>query len=241
MAMRGLAGVVAGLLAGLGLWMVAPTRPGAEQHAAITRVSAEAGGQPVAVTFDFEMAGLPVPHWAIAVQQDGSGRYDDLSHSNQATDQTRQPIHVEAATRRRLDAGLNKVASGNCAKVAKNIANTGTKRIAYRSSGDAWVSCTFNYTEDRGLEDAVAAFQAIAQTLQEGDRLEHSHRFDRLGLDEDVDDLTKEIKEGEAIEIENIAPVLQSIVQDERVMERVRRKAARLLQDGAEATPIAAN
>jgi hypothetical protein len=233
--------VFAGLLMGLGVWVIVPLSLEAEPHAATTRVSAEAPEEFTAVNFDFEMPGLPVPHWAIEIRQDGSGRYDDLSHSNRATDQTRQRIHVEAGTQRRLDAGFNKVVAGNCAKVAKNLANTGIKRIAYRSSADAWVSCTFIYTENKGLEDAVAAFQAIAQTLQEGNRLEHSHRFDRLGLDEDMDELTKEVKDGEAIEIENIAPVLQSIVQDERVMERVRRKAARMLQDTVGATSTAAN
>ena len=224
---------LAGLgLAGLGLGLAA----GSNSPAATS--AASAAGQPVAVTFDFERQGLPVPHWAIDIQQDGSGHYDDLSHPNDPTAQTQRAIRVEAATRHRLDAGFDRVAAGKCEANIKNLANTGTKRIAYRRSGDVWVSCTFIYTEDKGLEDATTAFQAIAQTLQEGDQLEHSHRFDRLGLDAEIDELAKEVKEGEAIEVENIAPVLQSIAQDERVMERVRRKAARLLQD---ASPVAAN
>jgi hypothetical protein len=50
-----------------------------------------------------------------------------------------------------------------------------------------------------------------------------------------MDSLISENKDGRAIELQNIAPVLQSIVDDDRVMERVRRKAARLLQDAAPA------
>jgi hypothetical protein len=78
--------------------------------------------------------------------------------------------------------------------------------------------------------DTAAAFQAIAETMQIGATLQHLHRFDRLGLDAEMDTLAAEAKEGNAIEMQNIAPTLQSIVDDERVIERVRRKAARLLQ-----------
>jgi hypothetical protein len=81
--------------------------------------------------------------------------------------------------------------------------------------------------------DATAAFEAIAETMQYGARLQHEHRFDRLSLDAEIDSLVAEAKEGRAIELQNIAPVLQSIVDDDRVIDRVRRKTARLLQDAA--------
>jgi hypothetical protein len=66
--------------------------------------------------------------------------------------------------------------------------------------------------------------------MQYGDRLQREHRYDRLGLDAEIDSLTSEAQADRAIELQNIAPVLQSILEDDRVMERVRRKAGRLLQ-----------
>lgn len=227
------------LIVAAGLWVTGlrAAATGVENGGVAQGNDTTAATQPVAVNFDFEMQGLPVPHWSIEIEPNGEGRYRDLSSPNGGTAETKRSIRVGAATRRRLDGGFEKVGSGNCEKNVKNVANTGTKTIAYRNAAGAWVSCTFIYTEDKGLEAAATAFQAIAQTLQEGDRLEHSHRFDRLGLDAEMDELTQEIAQGEAIEIGNISPVLQSIADDERVMERVRRKAARLLEGASESSP----
>jgi hypothetical protein len=199
--------------------------------------------QPGVVNFNFEHRGLDPPHWAIEVYEDGSGRYDDLSKQERASAETRRLIHVGAATRHRLDGGFEKVSTGDCETHSKNLANTGTKTIAYRwKTGDIWVSCTFNYSDDKNLADASDAFQAIAETMQFGDRLLHAHRFDRLSLDAEIDSLTAELKDGRSIEIQNIAPTLQAIVDDERVMERARRKTARLLQDaGVASLPLPAS
>lgn len=186
--------------------------------------------EPSVVSFDFEHDGLAVPHWSIEIGRDGLGRYRDLSVANDAS-AVQQPLRVGVATYHRLAAGFGKVRAGNCETRIKHLANTGTKKISYRGPGDTWVSCTFNYSDDKGLMDAAAAFQAIANTLQEGQQLEHLHRYDRLGLDAEMDGFVKEVSDGDAIELGNIAPVLQAIVEDERVIERVRRKSARLLQN----------
>jgi hypothetical protein len=204
--------------------------------------SASAAGEAHPVKFDFEMPGLPVPHWSIEINADGAGRYVEASPGGVPA----RPIRVGDATFQRVEAGFGKASAGACEAHLKHLANSGTKTISYRSGGGSWVTCTFNYSEDKGLMDAARAFQAIAETLQQGDQLQHSHRFDRLGLDAEIDALTKEVAEGQAIEIQNIAPVLQEIVQDEHVMDRVRRKSGRLLQDaglglGSDRPPMASD
>ena len=79
----------------------------------------------------------------------------------------------------------------------------------------------------------ASAFQAIAETIQIGDKLKHDHRFDHLGLDADLDELTAEAKQAGRSELQNIAPILQSIVDDDEVMASARRKARSLLQDAS--------
>jgi hypothetical protein len=195
------------------------------------------------VSFSFDWPEAEVPHWFIEVGDEPGdtlhGRYDKLEAGAKPSAETRRPITVSQATMNRIRGGYRTVASGVCETRTRHIAQTGAKHIAYTMAGsDAWSSCTFNYSDDKTLMDAVAAFQAMAETMQMGERLEHTHRFDRLGLDAQLDFLTSEAKEGHAIELQNIAPVLQSIVDDDRVIERARRKAARLLQD---AVPPAAS
>lgn len=198
--------------------------------------------QPAAGTtsFTFNWPEAPIPHWSIEVHEDGTGRYDRLEADAKPSAQTLRPITVSKATLDRLRAPYKTVVSGNCETKLKHLAQTGEKHIAYTMAGsDVGSSCTFNYSDDKSLMSAADAFQAIAETVQTGEKLEHTHRFDRLGLDAQLESLTSQVKQGNAIELQNIAPVLKSIVEDERVIDRARRKAARLLQDAlpsAEAT-----
>ena len=83
----------------------------------------------------------------------------------------------------------------------------------------------------------MATFQAIAETMQRGERLQHDLRYDRLGLDAEMESLVAAKESGSAIEIGNIAPVLQALVEDDHVIDRVRRRAARLLQDAGAPVP----
>jgi hypothetical protein len=191
------------------------------------------------VSFTFTWPEAPNPHWSIEVYEDGTGRYDRLEGNAKASAQTRRNITLSKPTLDRVRAPYKTVASGNCETRLKHLAQTGEKHIAYTMAGsDAWSSCTFNYSDDKSLMSAAEAFQAIAETMQTGEMLEHTHRFDRLGLDAQLVSLTAEAKDGRAIELQNIAPVLRAIVDDDRVIDRARRMAARLLQD---AVPSPAN
>jgi hypothetical protein len=138
-------------------------------------------------------------------------------------------VTVSTATLERLRTGEHAAKSGKCETRSKNIAQTGEKTIRY-VDGERIAECTFNYSDDAGLMGAMATFQAIADTIQRGERLRHDLRYDRLGLDAEMEALLAAKLDGSAIEFGNITPVLQALVDDDHVIDRVRRKAARLLQ-----------
>ena len=73
-------------------------------------------------------------------------------------------------------------------------------------------------------------FQAIAFTMDEGRKLDFLHRFDRLGLDAEMETLAQEYADKRALELGTITSTLTALVNDEAVMERVRRRAEKLLQ-----------
>jgi len=147
-----------------------------------------------------------------------------------------QPLHVSAATVKTAFAARQTIESGQCETHLKGIAQTGKKML--RSFDNDQVSeCAFNYSDDAKVRDATDAFMAMVETLQMGEQLAHERRFDRLGLDATLDSLMDEVKAGRAIELQNIAPVLQGIVADERLMERVRSKAAHLLESAGVVGP----
>jgi len=193
---------------------------------------------PRAVSMDFVRTSLAVPHWSIAIHEDGSGRYDEIGGTDKSAEPAKQSLRISPATLRRLASGFDAVSANRCETKAKHIANTGQKTIVYKTGADASVNCTFNYSDDEKLQDAANAFVAIASTMQMGTQLVKLHRYDRLGLDAQIQYLDEEMKAGRALEVQNIAPVLKSIAEDDRVIDRVRRKAARMLTDAGETAPV---
>jgi enoyl-CoA hydratase/carnithine racemase len=73
-------------------------------------------------------------------------------------------------------------------------------------------------------------FLGIAYTMDEGRRLEFLHRYDRLGLDAEMILLAQEVDAGRALELGTIAPTLAAIADDEAVIQRVRTRAAKMLE-----------
>ena len=140
-----------------------------------------------------------------------------------------RPIQVSEEILKKLFAAAPIVRSDRCASHRKGIAQTGTKTLQLTQEGTT-STCTYNFSDEDRVNTATAAFEALAETMQFGDRLSAELRFDRLGLDAEMENLQSALTDGRALEIGNIGAVLVSVQNDERVMERVRRKAAHLLE-----------
>ena len=194
------------------------------------------------VSFQFERAGLPVPKFTIVVHEDGTGTYrgEEAPVSGGARAAALQPaspgrpidrpIKLSPPTVETIFKTARSLDHFNipCASKAKNIADTGKKTLGY-SGSDGQGSCTYNYSENKGVTQLTETFQAIAFTMDEGRKLDFLHRYDRLGLYSEMDVLIHEVQEKRALEVGNIAPSLTSIVADEALMQKVRERAAKLL------------
>lgn len=199
------------------------------------------------LSFHFQRPGLPVPEYSFNLQTDGTGTYT-ASYSSVAPASkyaptypgvaappptpTTRPITLSAKTTAMLfDRARTADSFRACESKLKNIADTGAKTITY-TTADGAHKCSYNYTENKSVAGITETFQGIAETLDEGRSIDLKHRYDRLGLDHDLAILVDNVKEGRALEVATIAPVLQSLCDDMQVMERVRKRAAGLLQAG---------
>lgn len=217
----------------------------ATEHA----TAAGALGAASEVSFQFERAGLSVPKYTIVVHEDGTGTYTaqiapvstggvamGVSAAPQAVN---QPIKISIPTTQmifRTARSLDRFDVA-CESKAKNIADTGKKILSYKGA-DGQGSCLYNYSENKSIAQLTDTFQAIAQTMDEGRKLQFLHRFDRLGLYSEMDVLSHEVEEKRVLELGNIAPALRSIVADEAIMQKVRERAAHLLALGEEDAPL---
>ncbi len=195
------------------------------------------------VTFKFERAGLLVPRYTILLREDGTGRYQ--ADEAVASSSMQSSSAVQYAGGKHIDRSmtLSEATTGKifktaralnffnveCASKAKNIANTGDKTLSYAGS-DGKGSCDYNYSDNKNVSMLTDMFLAIAFTMDAGRRLEFLHRYDRLGMDAEITSLANEVQAGRAMELSTIAPTLDAIAGDTALMQRVRLRAEKLLE-----------
>jgi hypothetical protein len=198
---------------------------------------------PAQISLQFDRPGLPVPHFVLLVREDGTGRYQaqqvarsssDGSVRGEAAQQIDRTMNLSASTVTKLfkDARASNDFRIVCASKLKHIASTGDKTLSY-TGPDGAGSCAYNYSEDKAVAAITDTLLAIAFTMDEGRKLEFLHRYDRLGLDAEMNFLSQEVAAGRALELATIAPTLASIADDTSVMQRVRLAAAKMLQQSA--------
>jgi hypothetical protein len=202
------------------------------------------------VSFQFEHPMAAVPRFTLTVNDDGKASYtaeqplrpvdtrrgtrNGGTRENEATPEMQhieKTILLTPATTAKifeLTRSLDHFQI-TCESTAKNVADMGKKTLRYTGpEGDG--ECVYNYSGDTRVVALTAMLQGIGTTLDFGRRLDFEHRFDRLALDQETQDLVASAEEGQAIELNVIARTLRSIAQDTEVLERVRGRAASLLQ-----------
>ena len=106
----------------------------------------------------------------------------------------------------------------HCEDGKDKIAFQGTKQLSYQGP-DGNGSCTYNWSKSAAIEKLTTIFESIAFTLEEGRRLAVEHKHDRLALDAELGELLVAVKDGRALEVQSIQPVLQEIAEDDAVLE----------------------
>ena len=172
-----------------------------------------------------------LPSYRFLVREDGTGSFDEtVTGPDGSLGATKSSLVVTEKTVSSIFEQAKAVEKGGfvCAGKMKGIADTGVKVLGFDGK-----SCTYNSSADKTLADLTGTFQAMAETLAEGRRLAFKHRYDRLGLNDEMTVLWDAVKAGRAIEVGTISGVLKSLVEDGDVLERVRIRAAELLKMGA--------
>ena len=189
------------------------------------------------ITFRFENAQLQPAKYEVTVHPDGSGHY--VSHTGSAPPDDiadlpargqERDVQLASATVQRLFATAAKEHSfaTKCEAAGSKVAFQGTKTLMYEGP-DGHGACTYNYSQDQKLQWITTQMIGLSATLEEGRRLKVEHEHGRLALDAELETLETMVHDGQATEVQNIAPVLQEIVADEAVMVRARRRAQALL------------
>jgi len=194
------------------------------------------GQQSAVVQIDFTNAQLVPAHWSLKINPDGSGQFDAEGGHPADTDTTHlwvedvhRPVKLSAALTEQVfaTARLRKLFAFPCESHMK-VAFQGMKRLSY-TGPDGSGACEYNYSKDKEIESLGNVLMAVEYTILSGAKMEKLLQHDRLGLDQELDNLAEALHEGNAAEIGTIGETLTRIASDEAVMERARRKARLLL------------
>lgn len=109
------------------------------------------------------------------------------------------------------------------------IAFTGRKTLTYADSTRHF-DTSYNWSDNASARQLTDMLQGIATTLEFGRALDYFHRHDRLGLNAELKRMDEVAANGQLVELQVLAPQLESIAGDSSVMEIARQKARRLLQ-----------
>lgn len=188
------------------------------------------------ISFTYENPKLQPAKYVVTLQENGSGHYLSetgaavLDHTQLPVRGQDRPIQISAGTRDLIftAARQSKYFSIPCDSGAKHIAFQGMKTLAY-SGSDGHGSCSFNWSKDKQIQNLTDKFQAIASTLEEGAKLEVEYEHSRLSLDGELELLAGLVHDSRALELNNIAPILNKIAEDDAILKRAQRRARDLL------------
>ena len=205
----------------LGLHALGQTNPPADQQVAVPTV-----------TFTLDWPGADPEHYVIAIEYNGNGSYESSGRKSapqsnvyttkfSVTEGTRQRIFETARTLKYFNSDFD--------YKKKKVAFTGNKVLAYADASRHYQS-SYNWSDDATVRQLTDLMQALGATLEFGRSLEYLHRYDRLGLNEELKRVDELAAEKQLAELQVLAPQLEQIAADANVMEIARQKARKILQ-----------
>jgi hypothetical protein len=187
------------------------------------------------VTFTVDFPQSDPTHYSIAVDARGHARYECTAKVTDDSDaQTyRAEFDISARNRDRIFelARQAKYFSGQIDSGNHKLAFTGAKILSYED-GRQSSTARYNFSNLQPVRQLTELFQSIAATVDYGRRLAYYHRYQKLGLDDELKRMEEQAKSNQLSEIQGVAPVLQEILDDTSVMNVVRARAKELIEMG---------
>lgn len=186
------------------------------------------------ISFTVEQPQLEPAAYSLEIYEDGTGSYRASytvsANGNSAPEPVERAIRIHNPLAAELfhEARSHHFFAFDCEARRDHVAFTGKKTMAY-AGPDGAGSCTFNYSRQQWIDGLARDLEGVGYTLQIGVKLKREQRYQRLSLDGELASLQEAVQNRQALEIENIAPELKSILDDTTVMNRARERAYKLL------------
>jgi hypothetical protein len=184
------------------------------------------------VKFEFQGSGVRLGQYAVSVDSTGSAAYESrLQDTTESGAPYSLRFTVSEKTRDRIFELARRADhfKGDFDYTKVRVADTGRKTLIY-ADPNGRNETTYNWSENQAVQELTRTFQGMANTIESGRRLEKLRRHDRLGIDAELRHMEDLARMQMLSELHIIAPILRSLLRDERVMRVSRQRILRLMQ-----------
>jgi hypothetical protein len=186
------------------------------------------------ITFDRVWEAYKPQEVTITVQSTGSARYisrNPFTPPEPGSDPDYMlDFTISTRTQERLfrDAREANYFNGDFSYKKHAVASTGKKTLTYSDSVRHF-STTYDYSENKAIQEIMNLFSGISNTIEHGRKLMYLHRFDKLGLEDELKGMESAAEGHNLAELQIIVPTLKSIEDDTTVLNIARQRAKKLL------------
>jgi DNA-binding transcriptional regulator YbjK len=142
-----------------------------------------------------------------------------------------EPLEIRAALRAKifeLAAAMHNF-EGLQLDVHRRLANLGQKTFRYERGGEIH-EATFNYTTDQNANQLLEIFEGLSRQQQDLQAIEHSMKYDRLGVNDALLQFETDLGERSLPEPDCLLPALDQLAADSRFLNIARQRARSLAQ-----------
>jgi hypothetical protein len=185
-----------------------------------------------AITFERIWEAYTPQQVTITVSSDGHAKY--VSHTAakppDEADDYQTEFTVSPSCREKLFSNAQEANyfDGDFTFKKHAVAGTGKKTLAYADTARHFKTA-YDYSENKAIADLTSIFLGISNTLEYGRKLQFKHRFDKLGLEDELKGMESAAEGHNLAQLQLIAPTLESIMEDASVLNIARQRAKRLL------------
>lgn len=187
------------------------------------------------ITYDRVWEPYTPQNVTFTVQSTGSSRYISRNPFKTPDQRETDPDYtleftMSAATRDKLFrlAKETNYFNGDFTFKKHPVSSTGKKTLTYADQARHFET-TYDYSENKAIEEITNIFQGVSNTLEHGRKLQYLRRFDKLGLEEELKGMESLAENDFLAELQLIAPTLENIANDPAILNIARQRAKRLL------------
>jgi hypothetical protein len=178
-------------------------------------------------TYCREMARGVYEKQCVTLSPDGTGQ---SQMKRRGANQVDSPLTLSPGGREKLlaiIAATNNLENARDYESKRKVADLGRKRLTLEMPSGAR-EADFNYSDLKEVNALAVFFDGLLNQQAFVFDLENAVRYERLSVPEKLDQLDKEIVGGRIGDPPALAPLLERIVQDDRIMNYARENAQRM-------------